>query len=202
MPKLSRTIAGTGPVERQVIRLSSSSASVVPLGQLRLFSHRQWKVAAKAYVVALVLIGVAGETLPGASAGRVVPVSWWNWVTLVVSPPLIALIVATFVPEGQLRWVRRRDKVQTGLGGFAGAVAMACPVCNPIAIPIFGAAGVLSFLAPFRGAIAGASIVLLAFTLVLRLRTATSCRVRGTRILTEPSGIARGQVAFSQRWRR
>ena len=51
-----------------------------------------------------------GETLPGASIGRVVPLSWWNWVTLALSPPLIALIVATFVPGGQSRWARRRAR--------------------------------------------------------------------------------------------
>jgi hypothetical protein len=48
---------------------------------------------------------------------------------------------------------------------------MACPVCNPLAIPVFGAADVLSFLAPYRGLIAPISIVLLALTLLLRLRT-------------------------------
>jgi hypothetical protein len=38
---------------------------------------------------------------------------------------------------------------------------MACSACNPLAIPIFGAAGVLSFLAPYRGVIALLSIALL-----------------------------------------
>ena len=48
---------------------------------------------------------------------------------------------------------------------------MACPVCNPLAIPAFGTAGVLSFLAPYRGVIALLSIALLVLTLLLRLRT-------------------------------
>ena len=158
-------------------RLGRAVSSLVPLGQLHLFSRRQWTVAAKTYVIALIVIGAVGETLPGASIGRVVPLSWWNWVTLALSPPLIALIAATLVPSGQPRSARRRHKVQTGVGGAVGAIATACPVCNPLAIPIFGAAGVLSFLAPFRGAIAGASILLLALTLVLRLRTTQTCRV-------------------------
>jgi hypothetical protein len=61
---------------------------------------------------------------------------------------------------------------------------MACPVCNPLAIPIFGAAGVLSFLAPYRGVIALASIALLALTLLLRLRTTGACQLPPP---TEPS---------------
>jgi hypothetical protein len=148
-----------------------------PVQQLAAFSRRQWRVAGWSYLAALLIMGVAGETLPGAAAGRVVPVQWWNYVTLILSPPLIALIAATFVPPGQPRSSRRWGKTSTGLGGATGALAMACPVCNPLAIPIFGAAGVLSFLAPYRGVIALASIVLLAVTLLLRLRTTRTCQL-------------------------
>jgi len=145
--------------------------------QVAAFSRRQWKVAGWSYLGALLIMGAAGETLPGASAGRVVPVQWWNYVALVLSPPLIALIVATFVPPGQPRKGRRWAKTGTGAGGAAGTLAMACPVCNPLAIPIFGAAGVLSFLAPYRGLIALLSVVLLAITLLIRLRTTRACQL-------------------------
>jgi hypothetical protein len=145
--------------------------------QLAAFSRRQWKVAGWSYLAALVIMGVAGETLPGASIGRVVPIQWWNYVTLILSPPLIGLIAATFVPAGQPRRSRRWGKTGTGVGGAAGTLAMACPVCNPLAIPVFGAAGILSFLAPYRGLIALASVVLLGVTLLLRLRTARTCQL-------------------------
>ncbi len=69
------------------------------------------------------------------------------------------------------------------MGGVAGTLAMACPVCNPLAIPIFGAAGMLSFLAPERGLIALLPIALLAVTLFLRLRTTQTCQLTNT---TEP----------------
>ena len=149
----------------------------VAVQQLATFSRRQWKVAGWSYLAALLIMGAVGETLPGASAGRIVPVQWWNYVTLVLSPPLIALIAATFVPPGQPRRGRRWAKSGTGVGGAAGTIAMACPVCNPLAIPIFGAAGVLSFLAPYRGFIALLSIVLLAVTLLIRLRTTGACQL-------------------------
>ena len=148
-----------------------------PIQQLTTWSRRQWKVAGWSYLAALLIMGVAGETLPGASAGRVVPIQWWNYVTLILSPPLIALIVATFVPAGQSRRSRRLGKAGTGVGGAVGTLAMACPVCNPLAIPLFGAAGVLSFLAPYRGLIALLSVALLALTLLLRLRTTRSCQL-------------------------
>jgi hypothetical protein len=145
--------------------------------QVAAFSQRQWKVAGWSYLAALLIMGVAGETLPGASVGRVVPIQWWNYVTLVLSPPLIALIAATFVSPGQPRKGRRWAKTGTGAGGAAGTLTMACPVCNPLAIPLFGAAGVLSFLAPYRGLIALLSIVLLAVTLLIRLRTTRTCQL-------------------------
>ena len=149
----------------------------LPAGQLAAWSRRQWKVAGWSYVAALLIMGAAGETLPGASAGRVVPIRWWNYVTLILSPPLIALIVATFVPPGQPRRGRRWAKAGTGVSGATGTLAMACPVCNPLAIPVFGAAGVLSFLAPYRGVIALLSVAFLALTLVLSLRTTQACQL-------------------------
>jgi amino acid transporter len=149
--------------------------------QLRAFSPRQWKVAGRTYLLALAGMGVIGETLPGASQGRVIPVAWWNWVTLALSPPLVALIAATFVPDGQPRRLRRRDGAAAGSAGAIGTLAMACPACNPLAIPLFGSAGVLSFLAPERGVIALLSVVLLALTLLLRLRTAKFCRLKSAR---------------------
>lgn len=161
--------------------------------QIRMWSSQQWKVAGWFYVGSLLAMGIIGETLPGASQGRVVPVVWWNYVTLALSPVLIGLIAATFVQPGQPKRSRARGATGLGLGGAVGTIAMACPVCSPIAIPLLGSAGVLSFLAPERGLIALLSIVLLALTLVLRLRTAASCRLSGS----GPAGAdgAGGQAA-------
>jgi hypothetical protein len=101
--------------------------------------------------------GLIGETLLGPTHGRAVPGAQWNLVTLAFAPPLIGLIAATFVPDGQPRRTRRRDATSTGVSAF-GTLAMACPGCNPLAIPLFGTARVLSFLAPERGLIALLSI--------------------------------------------
>ncbi len=156
--------------------------------QLRMLSRRQWKVAGWSYLAALLLMGVVGETLPIASIGRVVPVAWWNYVTLAISPVLIGLIAVTFVPQRQPKRSRVRGAAGTGVGGAIGTVAMACPACNPIAIPLFGTAGVFSFLAPERGLISLLSVGLLAVTLVLRFRTARSCELLNPQATNEPAG--------------
>jgi len=148
------------------------------LAELRAFSGHQWRTAAMISGAAFLLMGIVGETLPGASLGRAVPVEWWNYVTLVLSPVLIGLIAATFVTE---RPPKRSQpggaKAGAGIGAVIGTVAMACPACSPLAIPLFGTAGLLSFLAPERGLIALLSVLLLAVTLALRLNNARTCEV-------------------------
>lgn len=130
-------------------------------------------MAGCSYLVALVLMVLSGDTIPGGHSA--VPVMWWSYATVLVSPVLIALVVATFVPGGQPKRARRTQGAGAGAGGVAGVLVIACPVCNPLAVPLFGASGALSFLAPERGVIAGVSIVLLVITLALRLRTTKAC---------------------------
>jgi hypothetical protein len=150
----------------------------VVLTQLRMWPSRRWQVAAWVSLASFLVMGIAGETLPGASLGRAVPVEWWNYITLAFSPLLIGLIASTFVSERQPKSSRTGGaKAGAGTGAFIGTVAMACPACSPLAIPLFGTAGVLSFLAPERGLIALLSVVLLAVTLALRLRNAAVCEL-------------------------
>lgn len=148
--------------------------SVQPIMQIRWWSTAQRYVAAIVFVLAFVVIGEVGETLPPANTGRVYPVEWWNWVTLAVSAALIGMIAATFVRPGGRRALAGAG---SGSAGTIAAVVMACPVCSPLAIPLLGTGGVLAFLVPDRGWIALASIGLLALTLLLRLRAASSCAV-------------------------
>ncbi len=148
--------------------------SVQTIMQIRWWSTPQWQVAAVGFVLAFVVIGEVGETLPPANTGRLYPVEWWNWVTLALSAALIGLIAATFVRPGGRRALAGAG---SGSAGTIAAIVMACPVCSPLAIPLLGTGGLLAFLVPDRGWIALASIVLLAITLLLRLRAANSCKV-------------------------
>ncbi len=148
--------------------------SVQTITQLRWWSTSQRVVAAVVFVVVFVVIGEIGQTLPPANVGRMYPVEWWNWVTLAVSAAIIGLIVATFVRPGGRRALAGAG---SGSAGTIAAIVMACPVCSPLAIPLLGTGGLLAFLVPDRGWIALASIVVLALTLLLRLRAASSCAI-------------------------
>ena len=148
--------------------------SATTLMQLRWWSPWQWRLAAAVFVFAFLVIGEIGQTLPPESVGRMYPVEWWNWVTLVASAALIGLIAGTFAVPGS-----RRGRATAGAGsaGTVAAIVMACPVCSPLAIPLLGAGGFLAFLVPDRGWLALASVLLLALTLLLRLRASTTCAV-------------------------
>lgn len=147
-------------------------------GVLRTFDRRQWRVSTRVFVAALLVTGLAGQTLPGIDWSRMVAISWWNYPTWVATSALLGLIAATFVRSGPEQ--PRGDgstKAASGFLGFSSTAIMACPVCNPIAIPFLGTGGILAFMGPYRGWLALASVVLLVATLGLRLRALTRCPV-------------------------
>jgi hypothetical protein len=114
--------------------------------------------------------------------GRPVPVTWWSYPTLVLTAVLGGLLVGTYV---------RRDVVSTGApvdeidaptrrGGVAGLLsffAVGCPVCNKVVILALGTTGARQWFEPIQPVLAVASIVLLAWALRARLRSADRCRI-------------------------
>lgn len=151
--------------------------STAALQQIRYWSRAQWSVTLGVFAAAFIVIGLVGQTLPWTSQGRTYPVEWWNYATLIAAPALMGLIAGTFVGTRDRRSSRAGGVAGTGVGGAAAAIVMACPVCSPLAIPLLGVGGGLSFLTPQRGVIALLSTAILAATLLLRLRAATTCAV-------------------------
>lgn len=141
-------------------------------------------------LVAFLVIGEVGQTLPNASHGRTYPVEWWNYLTLFASAVLLGLTAATFMARGGNRVAASAG---SGLAGTVAAIAMACPVCSPLAIPLLGVGGALSFFTPHRGVISLVSVVMLALTLLLRLRASTRCDIPvPLRSMTAPASASPG----------
>jgi hypothetical protein len=153
--------------------------------QFAWWSATQWATASATFVVIFVAMGEVGQTLPPASVDRVYPIEWWNYVTLLADSALMGLVVASFVRPGGKRLATAGG---SGLAGMVAAIAMACPLCSPLAIPLLGAGGALAFLRGDRAWIALASVVVLGVTLFLRLRASGSCAVR-----LKPSSVASSQ---------
>ncbi len=56
-------------------------------------------------------------------------------------------------------------------GGIAAFLAIGCPICNKVVVAALGVSGALNVFAPLQPLIGGASVALLAGTLLWRLRS-------------------------------
>jgi hypothetical protein len=61
------------------------------------------------------------------------------------------------------------------IGGVASAFAVGCPICNKLVVLAIGVSGALTYWAPVQPALGVATVALLTYALVRRLRTATAC---------------------------
>ncbi|MEU0171427.1 hypothetical protein ABZ214_39275 [Streptomyces iakyrus] len=61
------------------------------------------------------------------------------------------------------------------IGGVLSAFAVGCPICNKLVVLALGVSGALSYWAPAQPVLGVASVALLTYALVRRLRTATAC---------------------------
>lgn len=161
-------------------------------------SRRQWLAAAAAAVVIAVLIGVPTDVIPNPIFGRPVPVTWWSYPVLIATAVLGGLLAATYVrigprtagatdgatdgpTDGAGRGLESEPLDRPGRFGGIGAVlsffAVGCPVCNKLVVVALGLTGARQFFEPIQPYLAGISLVVLAWALRARLRSALSCRI-------------------------
>jgi hypothetical protein len=141
---------------------------------------RHLLVAVGAGMLIALVIGLPTDVIPNPVFGRPVPVTWWSYPTLVITAVLGGLLAATYV--GARSGSASVDEVDapTRRGGIAGLLsffAVGCPVCNKLVIVALGTTGARQWFEPLQPVLAVASIVLLAWALRSRLRSATSCPI-------------------------
>ena len=174
------------------------------------WSQRQWLTAAVAAIVIAVLIGVPTDVIPNPVFGRPVPVTWWSYPVLAVTAVLGGLLAATYVRIGPRTQAghtaegtaapddadRDHETVPLdrpgrfgGIGGVLAFFAVGCPVCNKLVVLALGLTGARQFFEPIQPYLAGISLVVLAWALRARLRSATVCSI-SPRI---PMGSARDE---------
>ncbi len=128
-------------------------------------------------MVALVAFGLVTAIIPNPVFARGLGAEPFAIGTWLASAPLIGIIAATYVAPlpssvpAVLEPPSRRDGSTLGtLGGFAAFIAIGCPTCNKIALVLLGTSGAASIFGPIQPVIGATSLVLLAATLVWRLR--------------------------------
>ncbi len=148
---------------------------------LRSWSLRHVLVAGGAAVLVALAIGLPTDVIPNPVFGRPVPVTWWSYPTLLITAVLGGLLAATYVSDraGSPTSLDEMD-APTRRGGIAGLLsffAVGCPVCNKLVIVALGTTGARQWFEPVQPLLAVASIVLLAWALRGRLRSAGACSV-------------------------
>ncbi len=125
-------------------------------------------------------MGVPTDVIPNPVFGRPIDVTWWSYPVLVATAVLGGLLIATYVrsePGGGAIDELDRPGRTGGAGGLLSFFAVGCPTCNKLVVVALGSTGALDWFAPAQPLLAAASLLLLAWALRARLRSATVCAV-------------------------
>lgn len=139
--------------------------------------HRRLAVGLASALVTALVIGIPTGVIETSWYHRMTPVLWWNYPVWVVSSLLTGALVATYVRDPDLE-VPPTQGAKTFLGSVLTIFAVGCPICNKLVVMAIGASGALTLFAPIQPVLAVGSILLLAYALWARRRTAIACRVR------------------------
>jgi hypothetical protein len=176
----------------------TTPAPVAPTLRLtmRNWNRRQRWAAVVGSVVVALGIGVPTDVIPNPVFGRPVPVTWWSYPVLIATAVLGGLLIATYVRVTPGTVAAGADGVdvadavlrdgeveidapsrQGSIGGLLSFFAVGCPVCNKLVVVALGTTGARQWFEPLQPLLAVASIVLLAYALRGRIRSAVSCPV-------------------------
>jgi hypothetical protein len=135
-------------------------------------------VAGLTAVAFIVVVAVPTNLIDTPLFSRAIPPTWWAWPSLVASSVLGGLLVATSVgPAARPADVNRGSSRRGLVAVVLTYLAVGCPVCNKLALVALGATGAVTWFAPFQPVLQVAALALLAWALVLRLRTRDRCPV-------------------------
>ena len=126
-------------------------------------------------VATLLLIGIPTVLIPNRWFGREIPPRPFDYVIFALTIALVAALAATYaLPLA----CSTRERSLTA-GGLLSFFAVGCPVCNKLVVLALGWSGAMTYFAPLQPFIGLLSIVLLAATLVARLRPLLPHRLGG-----------------------
>ncbi|MBU6147550.1 MAG: hypothetical protein KGP10_05210 [Actinomycetales bacterium] len=142
---------------------------------LGMWSPWRWRVAALIGAGTALLVAVPTAVIPNPVFGRAVAVTWWSYPTVALTGLLGGLLLATYVREPGQERGDRALRLGT-IGGLLSFFAVGCPVCNKLVLLAVGTAGAMAWFAPLQPLLALASLIVLGWSLTLRLRRQVACR--------------------------
>jgi hypothetical protein len=147
------------------------------------WSRRRWMAALLATVGSALVLGLPTDLIPNPVFGRQIEAPAWSYAALVLTSVLSGLLLATYVsevPRGE-RDLPPEDAKRLTAGGLLAFFAIGCPTCNKLVLLALGSSGAITWFEPLQPLLAVAGILLLAYALRRRLRTATVCEVPAVR---------------------
>ncbi|MCG6566650.1 hypothetical protein [Tessaracoccus sp. ZS01] len=142
--------------------------------ELATWPARRWFFAVATAVATVLVVAIPTALIPNPVFGREIPPTAWAWPVLLVTSVLAGLVAATYVARKDSADAERGGKLGAA-GAFVSFFAVGCPVCNKLVLIALGYTGALQYFAPVQRFLAGASILLLAGALVLRVRRERTC---------------------------
>lgn len=152
------------------------------------WNARKWWAAVVAGVVTALIVAVPTAVIPTPIFGRSIEPTWWSYPVVLLTGVLGGLVFATYIrpdvdptdstpeePDASLAPDPPSKLAMTG--GFLAYLAVGCPVCNKLVLLALGASGAVTWFAPLQGILALASLVMLSWALITRLRGEVACPV-------------------------
>jgi hypothetical protein len=137
----------------------------------------RWRVAAYGLGVGgatFCAIGLPTAVVPNPLFARMIPTRPQDYLFLGLTTLLATLLGATYALPSSC-------PLQEGkftISGLLSFLAIGCPVCNKLVVLLLGASGALTFFAPLQPVLAGASLLLLGYSLYIRLESVGVLRRR------------------------
>ncbi|MBB1510139.1 hypothetical protein [Tessaracoccus sp. MC1756] len=142
--------------------------------ELATWPARRWFFAVGTAAATVLVVAIPTALIPNPVFGREIPPTAWAWPVLIVTSVLAGLVAATYVARKDAADAERGGKLGAA-GAFVSFFAVGCPVCNKLVLIALGYTGALQYFAPVQPFLAGASVLMLAVALVLRVRRERTC---------------------------
>ena len=149
---------------------------------LGMFGLPGWSLAIVGAVATLLLVGLIASLFENPLFDRKLAARPQDYVIWVSTALLGGLILGTFAVAPALT-----NQGKAASGGVLSAIAVGCPICNKVAVTLLGTSGALNFFGPTQIFIGIASLLLLAWTLLLRAQAVVGvCPVDEGKIVPLP----------------
>lgn len=141
-----------------------------------MFGPRFWLLSGLCALGSAAIVGVPTVLIPTSLFHRMTPTSPTDYAIWAISSllvgPLITLAILYPAPghSETLRQVGAGERRSIG-GMLLSLFSVGCPICNKVVVFLLGVSGAMTLFNPLRPFLGVAAVVLLATTLVFRIRT-------------------------------